>query len=79
MFSAWIISIINNAKLYIVNKLENVQGIASTFIKTDSGYKVTKPEGFVAIDRFNNEKGLKLVNRLEFSQANFNADKNWDK
>ena len=74
-----IISIINNAKLYIVNKLETVQGIASTFIKTDSGYKVTKPEGFVAIDRFNNEKGLKLVNRLEFSQANFNADKNWDK
>ena len=73
-----IMSIINNAKLYIVNKLENVQGMTSTFVRTDNGYRVTKPEGFVAIDRFNNERGVKLVNRLEFSRANFNVDKNWD-
>ena len=73
-----IMGIINNAKLYIVNKLENVQGMTSTFVRTDNGYRITKPEGFVAIDRFNNEKGLKLVNRLEFSRANFNVDKNWD-
>ena len=73
-----IMSIINNAKVYIVNKLENVKGMTSTFVRTDNGYRVTKPEGFVAIDRFNQEKGLKLVNRLEFSRANFNVDKNWD-
>ena len=73
-----IMSIINNAKLYIVEKLENVQGMTSTFVRTDDGYRVTKPEGFVAIDRYNNERGIKLVNRLEFSRANFNVDKNWD-
>lgn len=73
-----IMSIINNAKVYIVNKLENVKGMTSTFVRTDNGYRVTKPEGFVAIDRFNQEKGLKLVNRLEFSRANFTVDKNWD-
>ena len=73
-----IMSIINNAKLYIVDKLENVQGMTSTFVRTDDGYRVTKPEGFVAIDRYNNERGIKLVNRLEFSRANFNVDKNWD-
>ena len=73
-----IMSIINNCKLYIVTKLENVKGMTSTFVRTDNGYRVTKPEGFVAIDRFNNEKGIKLVNRLEFSRANFTVDKNWD-
>lgn len=73
-----IMSIINNAKLYIISKLENVQGLTSTFVRTPTGFKVTKPEGFVAIDRYNNEKGIKLVNRLEFSRANFTVDKNWD-
>lgn len=73
-----IMSLINNTKLYILDKLENVQGMTSTFIRTDNGYRLTKPEGFVAIDRFNNERGIKLVNRLEFSRANFNVDKNWD-
>ena len=70
-------SIINNAKLYIVEKLENVQGMTSTFVRTDDGYRVTKPEGFVAIDSYNNERRIKLVNRLEFSRANFNLHKNW--
>ena len=47
-----------------------------TFVKTKSGYKVTGPEGFVAIDR--TEGGaVKLVDRLEFSKANFNVSKNW--
>lgn len=73
-----IMVLINNIKLYIINKLEEVKGLTSTFIKTDSGFRVTKPEGFVAIDRFDRNKGLKLVNRLEFSQANFNVEKNWD-
>jgi hypothetical protein len=39
---------------------------------------VTKPEGFVAIDTFDNQKGLKLVNRMEFSRINFTAEKEWD-
>jgi len=73
-----IMALINNIKLYIVEKLEEVKGLTSTFIKTSSGYKVTKPEGFVAIDSFDSGKGLKLVNRMEFSRINFTAEKDWD-
>ena len=73
-----LMSLINNIKLFIVEKLEEVKGITNTFIRTPSGYKVTKPEGFVAIDTFDNQKGLKLVNRMEFSRINFTAEKEWD-
>ena len=64
-------------KIMMINKLKAVKGIG-TFIKTDSGFKVTAPEGFVAVDRLTN-KALKLVDRLEFSMQNFTATKNWDK
>ena len=50
-----------------------------TFVKTKSGFRVTNPEGFVAIDRM--EGGaVKLVDRLEFSANNFSKDiiKGWD-
>ena len=62
------------AKNMIVKKLETIEGIG-TFLKTDTGYKVTAPEGFVAID----SKGgaVKLVDRLEFSHANFTLEKDW--
>ena len=73
-----LMSLINNIKLFIVKKLEEVKGLTNTFIRTPSGYKVTKPEGFVAIDTFDNQKGLKLVNRMEFSRINFTAEKDWD-
>jgi len=46
------------------------------FVKTATGYKVTGPEGFVAIDKLSN-KSVKLVDRMEFSRQNFNAIKNW--
>ena len=67
-----------DAKLLIVRKLESIKGLAKTFVRTSTGYRVTAPEGFVAID---NLKGgaLKLVDRLEFAHQNFNAAKNWDK
>ena len=67
-----------DAKLLIVRKLESIQGLTKTFIKTSTGYRVTAPEGFVAIDSL---KGgaVKLVDRMEFSMQNFNAAKNWDK
>ena len=48
-----------------------------TFIRTENGYRVTAPEGFVAIDQTGN--AVKLVDRLEFSRANFNAAKDWTK
>lgn len=62
-------------KMMIVKKLETVNSIPA-FIKTSTGYKVTGPEGFVAIDTLSNS-AVKLVDRLEFSQANFNAVKSW--
>ena len=66
-----------DAKLIIIRKLEKVKSI-KTLMKTSTGFKVTAPEGFVAIDKL---KGgaLKLVDRMEFSMQNFNAAKNWDK
>jgi hypothetical protein len=46
-----------------------------TFLETPDGFKVTSPEGFVAVDRIG--KAYKLVDRLEFSRANFVTDKGW--
>jgi hypothetical protein len=66
------------AKNMIVKKLQSVQDTVGTYLRTDAtGLKVTAPEGFVAIDKIGN--AVKLVDRLEFSQANFNATKNWAK
>jgi hypothetical protein len=65
------------AKLILLRKLEKVQSLGS-FIETPNGFKVTAPEGFVAIDN-KSGKAVKLVDRLEFSAANFTANKNWSK
>ena len=67
---------LTTAKIKILRQLQKVKSIG-TFIKTDNGYEVTAPEGFVAIDKTN--KALKLVDRLEFSRQNFTASKNWVK
>ncbi|MFZ9360870.1 MAG: DUF6267 family protein, partial [Candidatus Nanopelagicales bacterium] len=66
---------LQTAKLMVVNQLAKVKTFG-TFIQTDDGYKVTAPEGFVAIKSGN---ALKLVDRLEFSRSNFTIAKNWDK
>tara|TARA_Y100001937_G_C7106702_1_gene325406 strand:+ start:102 stop:1316 length:1215 start_codon:yes stop_codon:yes gene_type:complete len=68
---------LRDVKMILVRKIEEVKSIG-LFLKTDSGFKVTAPEGFVAIDRLSN-RAFKLVDRLNFSQANFNAAKNWEK
>lgn len=70
-------SMIVDAKMIIVNKLNTVKSIG-TFIKTDNGFKVTTPEGYVAIDRIEGN-AVKLVDRMEFSYNNFTAIKAWDK
>ena len=67
---------LQTAKTMIIRKLERAENIG-TFIRTPNGYRVTAPEGFVAIDRIG--KALKLVDRLEFSRANFTVDKSWVK
>ena len=67
-----------DAKMQIVKKLNSVKGLTDTFIKTSNGFKVTNPEGYVAIDRVGG-KAVKLVDRMEFSFNNFTAIKAWDK
>ena len=67
-----------DAKMQIVNKLNSVKGLTDTFIKTSNGFKVTNPEGYVAIDRVSGN-AVKLVDRMEFSFNNFTAIKAWDK
>ena len=64
-----------SAKAVLLNKLNTIQSIGS-FLRTKRGYKVTNPEGYVAI-----KKGgaVKLVDRLEFSRANFTMAKDWVK
>ncbi len=61
------------AKEMVIKKLNGVKSVG-TYLKTDTGFKVTSPEGFVAIRA---GKALKLVDRLEFSRANFTAAKSW--
>ena len=65
---------LQTAKTVVIRKLERAKSIG-TFLRTPTGFKVTAPEGFVAIDHVG--KALKLVDRMEFSRANFTADKNW--
>ena len=67
-----------DAKMQIVRKLNSVKGLTDTFIRTANGYKVTNPEGYVAIDRIKGN-AVKLVDRMEFSFNNFAALKAWDK
>ena len=67
-----------DAKMQIVKKLNSVKGLTDTFIMTSNGFKVTNPEGYVAIDRVGG-KAVKLVDRMEFSFNNFTAIKAWDK
>lgn len=64
-------------KIQFVRKLEQVKSLGM-FIRTSDGYRVTSPEGFVAIDKIKGN-AYKLVDRLEFSRANFTVAKNWRK
>jgi hypothetical protein len=67
-----------DAKMQIIKKLDSVKGLTDTFVKTKNGFKVTNPEGYVAIDRVSGG-AVKLVDRMEFSFNNFTAVKAWDK
>lgn len=67
-----------DSKNMIISKLQQLRQVTGSFLKTDDGFKVTNPEGFVAVDRLKGN-AVKLVDRMEFSLANFTAQKNWDK
>ena len=65
---------LQNAKNFFVRKLEKGEQFG-TYLRTEDGYKITAPEGYVAIS--NGTTAVKLVDRLSFSVANFNVSKNW--
>jgi hypothetical protein len=65
---------LQNAKNFFVRKLEKGEKFG-TYLRTEDGYKITAPEGYVAIREGTN--AVKLVDRLSFSVANFNVSKNW--
>lgn len=68
-------ALISDVKGVLLKKLRTVNSIG-TFLETPDGFKVTSPEGFVAIDRIGGG-AVKLVDRLEFSKANFTLNKDW--
>ena len=65
---------LQKVKSFLVQKMNQIKSIG-TFIQTDKGFRVTNPEGYVAVDR--SGSAVKLVDRLEFSTANFTIAKNW--
>jgi hypothetical protein len=67
---------LQRAKNFLIRKLNQIQSIGH-FIRTPDGFRVTNPEGYVAVDRVRG--AVKLVDRLEFSRANFNIAKDWVK
>jgi len=73
-----LMNLIVDAKNMIVKTLQQIRQITGTFLKTDDGFRVTNPEGFVAVDKLKGN-AVKLIDRLEFAHANFTAAKNWSK
>ena len=67
------------AKMKLINTLNKLSKV-DTFLKTKKGYRVTGEEGYVAIDKLGGD-AVKIVDRMEFSYANFSPDilKGWDK
>ena len=64
-----------NAKNTLLQKMSQIQSIGN-FIRTSTGYRVTAPEGYVAVDSV--AGAIKLVDRLEFSRQNFTMPKGWN-
>ena len=68
-----------DAKQIIIEKMNQASAIG-TFIKTRDGFKVSSPEGYVAIDHLTND-AVKLVDRMSFSRNNFSSEilKGWQR
>ena len=66
---------LGNCKNTLLQKMNQIQSIGN-FIRTSKGYRVTAPEGYVAVDRV--AGAVKLVDRLEFSRQNFTMPKGWN-
>ena len=66
---------LGNAKNTLLQKMSQIQSIGN-FLRTSTGYRVTAPEGYVAVDSV--AGAIKLVDRLEFSRQNFTMPKGWN-
>ena len=73
-----LMNLIVQAKQMIINKMNRASSLG-TFLRTSKGFETTEQEGYVAIDRIG--RAVKIVDRLEFSRANFSPDvlKGWQK
>lgn len=74
-----LMNLLVEAKKMIIEKM-NQAGHINTFLKTKDGFKVTGVEGYVAIDYLTGG-AVKIVDRMEFSYANFSPDiiKGWQR
>ena len=74
-----LMKVLVEAKGMVIAQFDKTQEV-DTLLRTANGFEVTRQEGFVAIDKL---KGgaVKLVDRLEFSRANFSPEiiKGWQK
>ena len=63
---------LSQAKQIFVNKYNNATYNTKHFLDNEDGtLKVTAPEGYVAVSKAGG--AVKLVDRLEFSRANFSG------
>ena len=62
------------AKNILVAKMNRVGGLRLFVDMGNGDYRVTNPEGFVAIQ---STGAVKLIDRLEFSRLNFIVPKTW--
>jgi hypothetical protein len=65
--------LLSEAKAIFITKYDKAVATKHFIDNGDGTLRVTKAEGFVAVDH--TENGIKLVDRLEFSRNNFNAGK----
>lgn len=72
-----IMNLLVQAKGVLIGQLNRLNH-TRTFLKTKDGYRVTGQEGYVITDHLG-KNAVKLVDRLEFSRANFSPDvlKGW--
>jgi hypothetical protein len=64
---------IQENKQIVIDALDKLESF-KTFVRTEKGYRVTSPEGYVL---HHNGDMIKLVNRIEFSYINFTLAKQW--
>jgi hypothetical protein len=71
-------SALGKAKLHLVDKFRRAKGLGTHLEDADTGeLRPTHPEGYVAV-RKKSGVGYKMVDREDFSRANFTLPKKWD-